>query len=315
MAPYSSPAPSFRSIQYRAPMRSLVLNWASAQLFPAFSSPSRRMQGHGTRPVGLRVLRPAMAMMCSLPTWGRCRPESYGRGTTEIGAPRKSIAGLSRRRRSGGRIGVSTALGAIVRPAGPAAQAVRERGVPAARAGRPHGLGQRPLRADEDDELLGPGDGGVEQVALQHRPRAGGQRDDDARVLAALRPVHRDRVGVHQLVELAEVVVDRLVLVGDDGERLLDGVDRGDQALRAVEDAARALVVVVADLADLVADAEHPPAEVLLPTVGPGGGERLLQQLVERGRAGRPTVHRGEHLDVATGVEPEARGDAAHDDV
>src|SRR3954471_1251220 len=293
MAPYSSPAPSFRSIQYSAPIRSLVLNWASAQLLPDFSSPSRRMQGHGTRPVGLRVLRPAMAMMCSLPTWGRCRPESYGRGTTETGAPRKSIDGLFRSPRSGGRIGVSTALGAIGRPARPAAQAVRERGVPAARAGRPHGLGQRPLRADEDDELLGPGDGGVEQVALQHRPRAGGQRDDDARVLAALRPVHGDRVGVHQLVELAEVVVDGLVLVGADGDGLLDAVDRGDDALGAVEDPVAALVVVVADLADLVPDAEHPPAEALLGAVGPSRGERVLQQLVERRGTGRPAVHRG----------------------
>ena len=41
----------------------------------------------------------------------------------------------------------------------------------------------------------------------------------------------RHGVGVHQLVELAEVVVDRLVLVGDDGERLLDGVDGGADAL------------------------------------------------------------------------------------
>src|SRR3712207_8423033 len=49
--------------------------------------------------------------------------------------------------------------------------------------------------------IFGAGDGGVEQVALQHRPGAGGQRDDDAGVLAALRAVHGDGVGVHQLVE------------------------------------------------------------------------------------------------------------------
>src|SRR3954465_352360 len=84
MAPYSSPAPSLRSIQYSAPIRSLVLNWASAQLLPAFSSPSRRMHGHGTRPVGLRVFRPETAMVSSLPTWGRCRPESYERVPTHL---------------------------------------------------------------------------------------------------------------------------------------------------------------------------------------------------------------------------------------
>src|SRR3954453_2573405 len=96
MAPYSSPAPLLRSIQYRAPIRSLVLNWASAQLFPAFSSPSRRMQGHGTRPVGLRVLRPETAMMISLPTWGRCRPGTYERLLTQLRDVRKRIAPFAR---------------------------------------------------------------------------------------------------------------------------------------------------------------------------------------------------------------------------
>src|SRR3712207_2391170 len=91
MAPYSSPAPSFRSIQYSAPIRSLALNWASAQLLPDFSSPSRRMHGHGTRPVGLRVFRPEMAMVSSLPTRGRCRPESYEEVLTQPGDVRKLI--------------------------------------------------------------------------------------------------------------------------------------------------------------------------------------------------------------------------------
>jgi hypothetical protein len=49
---------------------------------------------------------------------------------------------------------------------------------------------------------------------------------------------------VHQLVELAEVILDGLVLVGDDGERLPDGVDGRDDALGAVEDPVRALVVI-----------------------------------------------------------------------
>src|SRR4051795_5685436 len=181
MAPYSSPAPSFRSIQYRTPIRSLVLNWASAQLFPAFSSPSRRMHGHGTRPVGLRVFRPAMAMMCSLPTRGRCRPESYERAMTETDGRHKRVRQLPQIARSGGRAGVSTfAVGVTGRLPRPTAEAVGEGGVPAAGAGRAHGLGQRPRGADEDDELLGAGDRGVEQVALQHHPGAGGQRDDDA---------------------------------------------------------------------------------------------------------------------------------------
>src|ERR671916_3409147 len=95
MAPYSSPAPSLRSIQYSAPIRSLVLSWASAQLLPAFSSPSRRTHGHGTRPVGLRVLRPRTAMVSSLPTRGRCRPESYERVLTHPDGHRASTSGPS----------------------------------------------------------------------------------------------------------------------------------------------------------------------------------------------------------------------------
>src|SRR3954464_1477456 len=110
-------------------MRSLVLNWASAQLFPAFSSPSRRMHGHGTRPVGLRVLRPAMAMMCSLPTWGRCRLESYEGALTETGARHKHFPGIVRNPRSGGRLGVSPfAVSVIGRATGPVAQPVGKAG-------------------------------------------------------------------------------------------------------------------------------------------------------------------------------------------
>src|SRR4051812_8816747 len=190
MAPYSSPAPSFRSIQYSVPIRSLAENCARAKLFPDFSSPSRRMQGHGTRPVGLRVLRPSMAMMCSLPTRGRCRLESYEGALTETGALHKYIRGSPRGPRSGGRLGVLPfAVGAIQPGTRPAPQPVGQGGVPAAGAGGAHGLGERPLRADEDDEPLGAGHGGVEQVALEHHPGAGGQRNDDAGVLAALRAV------------------------------------------------------------------------------------------------------------------------------
>src|SRR3954470_22073330 len=158
MAPYSSPAPSLRSIQYSAPIRSLALNWASAQLFPAFSSPSRRTQGHGTRPVGLRVLRPSMAMMCSLQTRGRCRPESYEGALTEMGGRHKHIARVPRSAWSGRRLGVSPFAGGVTGRA-PPPEAVGEGGVPAPGAGRAHGLGERSGRPHQDDELLGAGDG------------------------------------------------------------------------------------------------------------------------------------------------------------
>jgi hypothetical protein len=71
------------------------------------------------------------------------------------------------------------------------------------------------------DQFLGPGHPGVEQVALQHHPRAGGERDDHRGVFAALGAVDGDRVGVGELVQLVEPVVHRFVLVGADGQGVL----------------------------------------------------------------------------------------------
>ena len=73
---------------------------------------------------------------------------------------------------------------------GAAGEAVVQGGVAAAGAGDPDGLADGLGGSDEDDEFLGPRDGGVQQVPLQHHPRAGGDRDDHARVFAALRAVH-----------------------------------------------------------------------------------------------------------------------------
>ncbi|MCP2339446.1 pimeloyl-ACP methyl ester carboxylesterase [Actinomadura rupiterrae] len=49
-------------------------------------------------------------------------------------------------------------------------EAVGQGGVAAAGGGGADGGGEGPAGAGEDDELLGPGDGGVEEVALQHHP-------------------------------------------------------------------------------------------------------------------------------------------------
>src|SRR3954449_2466497 len=67
------------------------------------------MHGHGTRPVGLRVLRPETAMMNSLPTWGRCRPGTYERPLTQLCDVRKHIAPFAENPQvtdSGRRVGV-----------------------------------------------------------------------------------------------------------------------------------------------------------------------------------------------------------------
>ena len=57
-------------------------------------------------------------------------------------------------------------------------EAVGEGGVAAAGASGADGGGQGAAGSGQHDEFPGPGDAGVEQVALEHHPRAGDQRDD-----------------------------------------------------------------------------------------------------------------------------------------
>ena len=102
-------------------------------------------------------------------------------------------------------------------------QAVGESGVAAAGALGADGGGQGAAGSGQDDELAGAGDAGVEQVALEHHPGAGGQGDDDGGVFAALGAVDGDGVGVGQLVEFVEPVVDLFVFVGADGQGVLVG--------------------------------------------------------------------------------------------
>src|SRR5580693_3969140 len=167
-----------------------------------------------------------------------------------------------------------------------------EGGVAAAGALGADGGGQGPAGSGQHDQFPGPGHPGVEQVALQHHPRAGGERDDDRGVFAALGAVDGDRVGVGQLVQLVEAVVHRFVLVGAHGEDVIFRGHPGHDAYRAVEDAGGALVVVVAQLGDLVADPEHPAA---VPPLGPAlriRGEGLLEQQVQVPRPGRAGIRR-----------------------
>src|ERR1035437_7251035 len=97
---------------------------------------------------------------------------------------------------------------------------VGEGGVAAAGSGGADGLGECAARSGEDDELLGAGDAGGEQVALQRHPGRGRAWYDDGGVIAALGAVDGNGVGVGELVEFGEGVVDLLVFVGEDGEGL-----------------------------------------------------------------------------------------------
>src|SRR5215467_53310 len=131
------------------------------------------------------------------------------------------------------------------------AEAVGEGGVAAACSAGADGLGEGAAGSGEDEEFLGAGHAGVEQVALQHHPGRGAERDDHRGIFAALRAVDCDGVGVGELVEFGEVVVHVLVFFGEHGEGLLLQRYAGDDADGAVEDSGLAFVVVVAQLGDL----------------------------------------------------------------
>jgi hypothetical protein len=90
--------------------------------------------------------------------------------------------------------------------------------------------------------------------------------------------------------------------------------DGGDLPDRAVEHPGGALVVVVPELHDPVADSVDAAAEAALRESLSGWGQRGLEALIEHPGAGRPAMHRAQHLDV-TRVEPEATGQAVGHDV
>ena len=85
-----------------------------------------------------------------------------------------------------------------------------ERGAAAAGSGGADGLGECAAGSDQDDELLGASDAGVEQVALQHHPGGGGERDHRGGVFAALGAVDGDGVGVGEFVDHSVESLDYL---------------------------------------------------------------------------------------------------------
>ena len=107
----------------------------------------------------------------------------------------------------------------LSRPGG--VEPVGEGGVAPACSAGADGLGECAAGSGQDEELFGAGDAGVEQVALQHHPGGGGERDDHRGVFTALGAVDGDGVGVGEFVEFGEVVVDLLVFVGEHREGVL----------------------------------------------------------------------------------------------
>jgi len=160
----------------------------------------------------------------------------------------RSLQGCIRGRFSSGRVSDPPLLG------GRGLQAVDEAGVAAAHLVVGYGHVDGGATADEDAQLFGAGDGGVEEVALKHDVVFGGEDDYGAGVFSALGFVDGDGVGEDELVgEFFEGVGEWAEAVEfDDGLGVLVGgvgVDAEDAADVAVEDV---FVVVVAGLHDSI---------------------------------------------------------------
>src|SRR5664280_2256479 len=97
-------------------------------------------------------------------TWLRpgCRPRS------------RTSTGRSDRRRNTARAVMPLGVPPHAPGGSAPGEAVGQGGVAPAGAGDADGLADGFRGTDEDDEFLGAGDGGVEQVPLQHQPGAGG---------------------------------------------------------------------------------------------------------------------------------------------
>ncbi len=151
----------------------------------------------------------------------------------------------------------------------------------------------------------------------------GEDRDDDDRVLAPLGLVDGDRVSGEEFVKVGEVVLHE-AFVHSHGELCGVAINRHDPPEVPVEDV---LVVVVADLHHLVADAVEPPEtldfgdhavavklELCLGALRVQGGLEFAVQVFDAADA---AVHGGHHLDVLDGVELEGAwdllGDEFHD--
>jgi hypothetical protein len=123
-----------------------------------------------------------------------------------------------------------------------------------------------------------------------------------------------DRIGMGQLIQLIEAVANLLVLIQQHPQLTVLQREGGDDPDRAVEHPGGALVVVVSDLHDLVANPVDPAAEPPLGEPLSPWGERGLEPFVEYAGPGRPPMHRAQHLHVAGRVEPEAaRQPVGHD--
>ena len=179
------------------------------------------------------------------------------------------------------------------------AQPLPELRPPLASAAAAHRDRHRPALTDDDHETFAPRDGGVDEIARQHRVMLGRERDDDGGIFRALRLVDRRRIGGNHSVEFAQRIFDLAPVEAGD-EEAFNLVDAQHGSKVAIEDIA---VIIILGLHDLVAGRENRPE--FLDLRGRIGIEGFLQIGVERPRAERATLHRAEHLNVPDRVEAE----------
>jgi len=133
----------------------------------------------------------------------------------------------------------------------------------------------------------------ADEIARQHGVMPGGERDDDGRILRALRLVNRRRIGWNQGVELPERIRD-LATVEARHEKGFIVVDARDRSEIAIEHIA---IVIILGLHERVARRED-RAEFFHSRRW-GGIESLLQLDIERSRPERAARRRAAHLNVA----------------
>ena len=155
------------------------------------------------------------------------------------------------------------------------------------------------LLSDEHDEAAPSGDPRVDEVSLEEEELLHCEWHDDDRKLGPLAFVDRDGVGEGNFIEFVEVVNDLPAIEGDES-LALEVVDFENLSDVSIEDL---LVVVVARLNDLVADAEFPTELLHRGIAAALGVQAFLEEAVHLNGAKRASVHRAEHLDVAAGVE------------
>jgi len=151
---------------------------------------------------------------------------------------------------------------------------------------------QGTLLTDDNADFLGTGDGGVDEVALEHDIVGEVDGDDDDGIFTALALVDGRGIGETEFVELRGLVFHCLAVEAD-GQCAVLHIDSGDESDVAVE---HFLGVVVLELQHTVAFAEHES--------GTGesvadGVNTLLDGHVQTVGTDGTTLHRREYLYAA----------------